>query len=247
MIHCYKLGGLNIVLDIFSGSVHVVDEVAYDMIEMYESCDRESIISAMLEKYAGREDVTREELEECLSQIEELKAEGKLYGHAEPYAIGTIYRASEQIVGDKGTAIDVFGIIFLAIVVGIALHGESRPLRMVARTLIVAGHAASVYGVRGSSANDGTATAEANGIGTYYARLLALVGENHHLVVALALLELEGAQVYPRATTHLLVDLDACGASCVNHDILSIGHARRVGLIGNIHGIVPALGDMGNP
>ncbi|MEE1357961.1 MAG: thioether cross-link-forming SCIFF peptide maturase [Clostridia bacterium] len=79
MIHCYKLGGLNIVLDIFSGSVHVVDEVAYDMIEMYESCDRESIISAMLEKYAGREDVTREELEECLSQIEELKAEGKLF------------------------------------------------------------------------------------------------------------------------------------------------------------------------
>ena len=79
MIHCYKLGGLNIVLDIFSGSVHVVDEVAYDMIEMYESCDRESIISAMLEKYAGREDVTREELEECLSQIEELQAEGKLF------------------------------------------------------------------------------------------------------------------------------------------------------------------------
>ena len=28
MIHCYKLAGLNIVLDVFSGSVHVVDDVA---------------------------------------------------------------------------------------------------------------------------------------------------------------------------------------------------------------------------
>ena len=118
---------------------------------------------------------------------------------------------------------------------------------MVARALIVAGHAAGVYGVRGSTANDGTATTEANGIGTYHTRVLALVGKDYHLVVALALLELEGAQVYPRATTHLLVDLDACGASCVHHDILSIGHARRVGLIGYIYGIVPALGDVGNP
>ena len=33
MIHCYKLGGLNIVLDVFSGSVHAVDEIAFDMIQ----------------------------------------------------------------------------------------------------------------------------------------------------------------------------------------------------------------------
>ena len=62
MIHQYKLGGLNIVLDIYSGSVHLVDEVAYDMIGMYETSDRESIIAAMLEKYGSRADVTREEL-----------------------------------------------------------------------------------------------------------------------------------------------------------------------------------------
>ena len=48
MIHCYKLGGLNIVLDICSGSVHVVDEVAYDIIEMYEGFDKEQIIAEML-------------------------------------------------------------------------------------------------------------------------------------------------------------------------------------------------------
>ena len=43
MIHTYKLGGLNIVLDIFSGSVHVVDEVAFDIIEAYETKTKEEI------------------------------------------------------------------------------------------------------------------------------------------------------------------------------------------------------------
>ena len=36
MIHQYKLGGYNIVLDVCSGAVHVVDEVAYDIIAMVE-------------------------------------------------------------------------------------------------------------------------------------------------------------------------------------------------------------------
>ena len=34
MVHQYKLNGYNIVLDTCSGSVHVVDDVAYDIIEM---------------------------------------------------------------------------------------------------------------------------------------------------------------------------------------------------------------------
>ena len=52
MIHCYKLGGLNIVLDICSGSVHVVDEVAYDIIEMYEAKSKEDICKEILAKYS---------------------------------------------------------------------------------------------------------------------------------------------------------------------------------------------------
>ena len=79
MIHTYKLGGLNIVLDVFSGSVHVVDEVAYDIIEMYETTDKEQIKARILEKYAGREDVTAQDIEDCFSDIEELKAAGKLF------------------------------------------------------------------------------------------------------------------------------------------------------------------------
>ena len=79
MIHCYKLGGLNIVLDICSGSVHAVDEVAYDIIEMYESAPKEEIKAKILTKYADRADVTEADVEDCFSDIEELKVAGKLF------------------------------------------------------------------------------------------------------------------------------------------------------------------------
>ena len=69
MIHQYKLGGYNIVLDICSGSVHVVDEVAYDMIEMFESNSREEIIAKIMEKYAGNTEVTEPEVEDCYFHI----------------------------------------------------------------------------------------------------------------------------------------------------------------------------------
>ena len=36
MIHCYKNNGYNIVLDVNSGSVHVVDDIVYDMIQLIE-------------------------------------------------------------------------------------------------------------------------------------------------------------------------------------------------------------------
>ncbi|MBE6985253.1 MAG: thioether cross-link-forming SCIFF peptide maturase [Ruminococcaceae bacterium] len=76
MIHCYKLGGLNIVLDICSGSVHVVDEVAYDIIEMYENKSQTQILDEILAKY---DHVTTEEVQECFTQIEDLKENGKLF------------------------------------------------------------------------------------------------------------------------------------------------------------------------
>ena len=79
MIHQYKLGGMPIVLDVYSGSVHVVDDIAYDMIALYETETRESIVRAMMEKYGGREDVTEGELNDCYSQITELKDQGRLF------------------------------------------------------------------------------------------------------------------------------------------------------------------------
>ena len=79
MVHQYKLGGYNIVLDICSGSVHVVDEVAYDVIAMFEGASLEEIKSAILEKYAHLPEVTAEEIEDCYAQICELRDAGKLF------------------------------------------------------------------------------------------------------------------------------------------------------------------------
>lgn len=79
MIHQYKLNGYNIVLDVNSGSVHVVDEVAYDMIALYETHTGDQIVAAMLEKYGDREDVTEADLRECLDDIRSLKDAGKLF------------------------------------------------------------------------------------------------------------------------------------------------------------------------
>ncbi len=79
MVHQYKLGGYNIVLDICSGAVHAVDEVAYDIIAMFETNSREDILAAMAEKYAGRTDITAGDLTECYDQVVILKEQGKLF------------------------------------------------------------------------------------------------------------------------------------------------------------------------
>ena len=79
MIHQYKLGGYNIVLDICSGAVHAVDEVAYDIIEMFSDNDKKTIISTIEKKYADRKDITKEDIEECYAQVESLKENGKLF------------------------------------------------------------------------------------------------------------------------------------------------------------------------
>ena len=79
MIHCYQLNGYNIVLDVYSGSVHVVDDLAYDVISMYEGHSAGEIVAAMLEKYSGQPEVTEGEIRAILESAEDLKAKGKLF------------------------------------------------------------------------------------------------------------------------------------------------------------------------
>ncbi len=66
-------------LDVCSGSVHVVDEVAYDIIALFEKCGKDEIIEEMLEKYGDAEDISRDDILECYEQIVELKDAGKLF------------------------------------------------------------------------------------------------------------------------------------------------------------------------
>ena len=77
MIHQYKFGGQNIVLDVCSGGVHVVDDLAYDLISMFESHTKEETVNKLTEKYS--EEVTRDEVMECWEQVGQLKKAGMLF------------------------------------------------------------------------------------------------------------------------------------------------------------------------
>lgn len=76
MVHCYKNNGYNIVLDSNSGSVHAVDEVAFEVIDKYESRSKEEIILELCDKYP---EITADDIEEIFQDIEKLKKEGKLF------------------------------------------------------------------------------------------------------------------------------------------------------------------------
>ncbi len=72
MIHQYKNNGYNIVLDVCSGSVHVVDDLVYDVIALYEKLNREEI-AKKLSQYS------KEDIFEACDEIEILKEAGQLF------------------------------------------------------------------------------------------------------------------------------------------------------------------------
>lgn len=98
MVHQYKNNGYNIVLDVNSGMIHVVDDLAYDIIGMYENNTRDSIILAMVEKYsqpnymeliAPKHDTVKDiseytkdlvaQINEVIDDVEQLKEDGSLF------------------------------------------------------------------------------------------------------------------------------------------------------------------------
>ncbi|MDD6207041.1 MAG: thioether cross-link-forming SCIFF peptide maturase [Clostridiales bacterium] len=86
MIHQYKSNGYNIVLDVNSGSVHVVDDLVYDIIEQYEQTPKEKLTDKLVAKYKElppyntyQESALLEEVKEAIAEVEELKEEGSLF------------------------------------------------------------------------------------------------------------------------------------------------------------------------
>ena len=98
MVHQYKLNGYNIVLDTCSGSVHAVDEVAYDIIEMYKGHSEEEILSKILQKYASWPEVTADEVKECLEDIRSLEKSGKLFTEDEFENLAIDYKNNSNVV-----------------------------------------------------------------------------------------------------------------------------------------------------
>ena len=84
MIHRYQLGGYNIVLDVCSGSVHLVDGLAYDLIGMFEEHSREEVLRELCRKYVGRpsedgEVIGEADIAECYDQVCALREAGRLF------------------------------------------------------------------------------------------------------------------------------------------------------------------------
>lgn len=72
MVHQYKNNGYNIVLDVCSGSVHVVDDMVYEIIALYKDNDIETIIEKLPQ-------FKREDIQEAIEEIEQLIEAGVLY------------------------------------------------------------------------------------------------------------------------------------------------------------------------
>ncbi|MBQ7086844.1 MAG: thioether cross-link-forming SCIFF peptide maturase [Clostridia bacterium] len=98
MIHQYKLNGYNIVLDTASGSVHTVDEVAYDIIGMYKDKTAEEITDIILEKYSADPSVTAEEIALCLEDIKELEANELLFSEDKYECLAKDYKNNTNVV-----------------------------------------------------------------------------------------------------------------------------------------------------
>lgn len=73
------MNGYNIILDQNSGCVHSVDDVAYDIITMYEDKSKDEIKAFILDKYKDKEDVNEEEIDFCFNDIDELIKDGRLF------------------------------------------------------------------------------------------------------------------------------------------------------------------------
>ena len=79
MVHQYKNNGYDIVLDVNSGAIHVVDDLTYDVIEMYAARENvadtsaEEIVTALSGKYG------KEEVEEAVDEVQTLIKNEELF------------------------------------------------------------------------------------------------------------------------------------------------------------------------
>ena len=73
LVHQFKNNGYNIVLDVNSGAIHVVDDVTYDVIALYEEHSPEAIVAQLKDTYPEAE------IREALEEVKELKDAEELF------------------------------------------------------------------------------------------------------------------------------------------------------------------------
>jgi len=73
VIHKFTMFGTNIVVDVNSGAVHVLDDISYDILDFYDKVPKEEIIKQFTSKY------DKEDIIETLTELSELKKRGLLF------------------------------------------------------------------------------------------------------------------------------------------------------------------------
>ena len=73
MIHKFSMNGYNIVLDVNGGAVHVLDDVAYRVLDFYKEKSKEEIVETLKDEYSA------EQVLEACDEIANLEEEGLLY------------------------------------------------------------------------------------------------------------------------------------------------------------------------
>ncbi|MCD8155866.1 MAG: thioether cross-link-forming SCIFF peptide maturase [Clostridiales bacterium] len=92
MIHQYKNNGYNIVLDVNSGAVHVVDDATYEIIALYEGHSKEEIVGQLSAVYPP------EELAEAYDEVAQLAADGLLFTEDEYEDYITDFKSRPTVV-----------------------------------------------------------------------------------------------------------------------------------------------------
>ena len=73
MVHQYKNNGYNIVLDVNSGAIHIVDEMTYDIIALFEENNADEIVAKLQDTYPV------EEIKEAIEEVQALKDAEELF------------------------------------------------------------------------------------------------------------------------------------------------------------------------
>ena len=76
MIHTFTQNGFTLVVDVYSGSVHVVDEQAAELIRLRENASGEEAFQQFMAAHPDEDELS---VRECLDDIEELVRQGRLY------------------------------------------------------------------------------------------------------------------------------------------------------------------------
>uniref|UniRef100_UPI004055ED4C thioether cross-link-forming SCIFF peptide maturase n=1 Tax=Agathobacter sp. TaxID=2021311 RepID=UPI004055ED4C len=73
MVHQYKNNGYNIVLDVNSGAIHVVDDMTYDIIALFEENNADEIVAKLQGTYSA------DEIKEAIEEVQALKDARELF------------------------------------------------------------------------------------------------------------------------------------------------------------------------